>query len=51
MCEWGIIQQYQFSSSLQRCSVICKAINSKQYTVFCKGSPEMIAALSLPETG
>ncbi|XP_077288142.1 polyamine-transporting ATPase anne boleyn isoform X2 [Arctopsyche grandis] len=48
--EWGIIQQYQFSSSLQRSSVVCKALQSKQYTVFCKGSPEMIAALSVPDS-
>lgn len=46
--EVGIIKQFQFSSSLQRMSVIVQATDDTPCTVFCKGSPEMIASLSKP---
>lgn len=48
--EIGIIQQYQFSSSLQRMSVIVRALGSDDYKSYTKGSPEMIIGLSKPET-
>ncbi|XP_019699180.2 probable cation-transporting ATPase 13A3 isoform X2 [Harpegnathos saltator] len=48
--EIGIIQQYQFSSSLQRMSVIVRALGSDNYVSYTKGSPEMIVSLSRPET-
>ncbi|XP_014472469.1 PREDICTED: probable cation-transporting ATPase 13A3 isoform X2 [Dinoponera quadriceps] len=48
--EIGIIQQYQFSSSLQRMSVIVRASGSDDYRSYTKGSPEMIIRLSKPET-
>lgn len=48
--EIGIIQQYQFSSSLQRMSVIVRAFGSDDYRSYTKGSPEMIISLSKPET-
>ncbi|CAH1140797.1 unnamed protein product [Phyllotreta striolata] len=46
--EIGIIKQYQFSSNLQRMSVIVQSSDSQDFTAFCKGSPEMIMALSKP---
>lgn len=49
--EIGIIIQHQFSSTLQRMSVITRTLNSDQFEIFCKGSPEMIMSLSKPETG
>ena len=48
--EIGIVQQYQFSSSLQRMSVIVRAHGSETFRAYTKGSPEMILSLSRPET-
>lgn len=48
--EIGIIQQYQFSSTLQRMSVIAHASGSNDFKVYTKGSPEMIINLSKAET-
>lgn len=48
--EIGIIQQYQFSSSLQRMSVIVHASGSDHFRAYTKGSPEMIISLSKAET-
>ncbi|XP_011865400.1 PREDICTED: probable cation-transporting ATPase 13A3 [Vollenhovia emeryi] len=48
--EIGIIQQYQFSSSLQRMSVIVHASGSDDFRAYVKGSPEMIIDLSKAET-
>lgn len=48
--EIGIVQQYQFSSSLQRMSVIVRALGSKNFKAYTKGSPEMILSLSKSET-
>ncbi|CAH1997974.1 unnamed protein product [Acanthoscelides obtectus] len=41
-----ILKQFQFSSNLQRMSVIVKSSNSSSPVIFCKGSPEMISSLS-----
>jgi magnesium-transporting ATPase (P-type) len=46
----GIIRQFPFSSSLQRMSVIVRALNKTSFDIFCKGSPEKIAELSIPKT-
>ncbi|KAB7503984.1 putative cation-transporting ATPase, partial [Armadillidium nasatum] len=48
--EIGIMRQFPFSSSLQRMSVITKKLDDPYFILYCKGSPEMIASLSLPET-
>lgn len=48
--EIGIVQQYQFSSSLQRMAVIVRVLGSDTYKAYTKGSPEMILSLSKPET-
>jgi cation-transporting ATPase 13A2 len=48
--ELGIIRQFPFSSSLQRMSVIVKELNSTQFEIFTKGSPEKICELSIQET-
>lgn len=49
----ALIRRFEFSSSLQRMSVICKNDFDKGYKAFVKGSPEKIAELckagSLPE--
>ncbi|XP_057663847.1 polyamine-transporting ATPase 13A3-like isoform X1 [Diorhabda carinulata] len=45
-----IIKQFQFISQLQRMSVIAFSTHHDQYSVFCKGSPEMIMTLSKPST-
>ncbi|KAL6262371.1 hypothetical protein P5V15_007460 [Pogonomyrmex californicus] len=48
--EIGIIQRYQFSSALQRMSVIVHASGSDDFRAYTKGSPEMIINLSKMET-
>lgn len=48
--EIGIMEQYQFSSSLQRMSVIARASGSNDHRAYTKGSPEMIISLSRAAT-
>lgn len=48
--EIAIIQQYQFSSTLQRMSVIIQVPNEYRFKSYTKGSPELILSLSKPET-
>ena len=48
--EIGIVQQYQFSSSLQRMSVIVRILGADHFRAYTKGSPEMILSLSKPQT-
>uniref|UniRef100_A0A8D9BL32 Cation-transporting ATPase n=2 Tax=Cacopsylla melanoneura TaxID=428564 RepID=A0A8D9BL32_9HEMI len=48
--EIGLVHQYQFSSTLQRMSIITRQLGSEDLMVFCKGSPEMIQSLSKPDT-
>ncbi|KAK4877755.1 hypothetical protein RN001_010261 [Aquatica leii] len=43
-----VLRQFPFTSNLQRMSVVVKS--SLDFEIFCKGSPEMISSLSLPET-
>jgi magnesium-transporting ATPase (P-type) len=45
-----ILQQYQFSSTLQRMSVIARSSLTGNFLAFTKGSPEMILSLSTPES-
>ena len=51
--EAGILHQYPFSSELQRMSVVVKSLREDQpenLVLYAKGSPEIIASLSLPES-
>lgn len=48
--EIGLVQQYQFSSTLQRMSIVCRELGNSSFEVFVKGSPEMIISLSRSET-
>ena len=49
--ELGIIKVFPFSSNLQRMSVFVRDLSKQEFTVFAKGSPEMIVSLSKPDTG
>ncbi|XP_054268548.1 polyamine-transporting ATPase 13A3 [Macrosteles quadrilineatus] len=48
--ELGIIRQFPFSSSLQRMSVITRQLGGTHFTIYSKGSPEMIQGLCRPDT-
>ena len=48
--ELGIVRRFDFMPKLQRMSVITKNVNENFYKVFCKGSPEKLKELCLPET-
>ncbi|XP_040284283.1 probable cation-transporting ATPase 13A4 [Bufo bufo] len=45
-----ILQQFPFSSSLQRMSVISQVIGSNEHLVFMKGAPEMVTNFCNPES-
>jgi cation-transporting ATPase 13A2 len=48
--EIGIVKRFDFSSKLQRMSVLTKNVNESNFKAFCKGSPEKIKELCRPET-
>ncbi|CAG5037661.1 unnamed protein product [Parnassius apollo] len=48
--EVGIVQQYQFVSTLQRSSVVVRLLGEDVLRVYCKGAPEMLRTLCRPET-
>eukprot|EP00117_Sycon_ciliatum_P023123 scpid7000/ scgid19742/ Probable cation-transporting ATPase 13A3 len=49
--QLGIMQQYTFSSELQRMSVLVQRLGAaRQAHVFCKGAPEMVVSLCDPGT-
>ncbi|KAM4040345.1 putative cation-transporting ATPase 13A4 isoform 2-T2 [Anomaloglossus baeobatrachus] len=45
-----ILQQFPFSSSLQRMAVISQVIGSEEHFVFMKGAPEMVKNFCTPES-
>lgn len=48
--EVGIIRRFEFSSKLQRMSVVVKHIDEAGFRIHIKGSPEKIRELCKPET-
>ena len=48
--QLGIIRRFDFSSKLQRMSVIVQNLRDSKYRLFTKGSPEKIIELSKKET-
>ena len=48
--EIGIVKRFDFSSKLQRMTIIGKNLNENHYKAYCKGSPEKIKELSNPST-
>ena len=46
----SIIRRFEFSSALQRMSVLCKNEIDNRFRAFVKGSPEMISTLCKLET-
>lgn len=46
----GVREQFEFSSALQRMSVLCKDLETGTNWAFVKGSPEMMETLCLPAT-
>ncbi|GJQ78042.1 hypothetical protein Trydic_g2388 [Trypoxylus dichotomus] len=48
--EVAVLKRFQFSSTLQRMSVITQASDSDSLDIYCKGSPEIVMSLSKKET-
>ncbi|XP_045539757.1 polyamine-transporting ATPase 13A3 [Papilio machaon] len=48
--EVGIVQQYQFVSSLQRSAVVVRLLGEDVLRVYCKGAPETLRTLCRPDT-
>lgn len=48
--EIGIVRRFDFSSKLQRMSVIAQSLNNGEFKIFSKGSPEKIKDLCQRET-
>lgn len=48
--EIGIVRRFDFSSKLQRMSVIVKNMNEDFFKIYCKGSPESVRDLCNDET-
>ncbi|XP_068137273.1 probable cation-transporting ATPase 13A4 isoform X2 [Hyperolius riggenbachi] len=46
----AILQQFPFSSSLQRMSVVSEVIGSEEHLVFMKGAPEMVTQFCCPDS-
>ena len=44
------MRRFDFVPKLQRMSVITKNVNEEYYKIFCKGSPEKLKELCIPET-
>uniref|UniRef100_A0A8C5Q6H3 Cation-transporting ATPase n=1 Tax=Leptobrachium leishanense TaxID=445787 RepID=A0A8C5Q6H3_9ANUR len=45
-----VLQQFPFSSSLQRMSVVAQLLGDEEHFAFMKGAPEMVSQFCLPET-
>ncbi|XP_065220053.1 polyamine-transporting ATPase 13A3-like isoform X2 [Planococcus citri] len=48
--EIGIVRHFTFSSSLQRMTVITRVLGASNYNIYCKGAPESICNLCVPES-
>lgn len=46
----AILQQFPFSSGLQRMSVVTQILNGDEYAIYMKGAPEMVASFCKPGT-
>ncbi|XP_061696081.1 polyamine-transporting ATPase 13A3-like [Syngnathoides biaculeatus] len=48
--EFGIVQQFPFSSALQRMSVVARRLGQNHFDAYLKGAPETVANLCKPHT-
>lgn len=48
--ELGVIKRFEFSSKLQRMSVIVRNLQESKFRLYLKGSPEMLKGLCKSES-
>ncbi|KAH8406408.1 hypothetical protein KR222_000122, partial [Zaprionus bogoriensis] len=48
--DHGIVREFPFTSNFQRMAVITRCLSVQGFTVYCKGSPEMLQQLCQPQT-
>jgi cation-transporting P-type ATPase 13A2 len=48
--EIEVLKSFEFIPTLRRMSVVCRRSPEQEYFVFCKGAPEAIQNICLPET-
>ncbi len=48
--EYGVVRDFPFASARQCQSVVVRRPDGDRFTVFCKGSPERVAAMAQPDS-
>ena len=50
-CEFGVVRVLEFSSAVQRMSVVVRRLGGRSMELFTKGAPEVVAKLCTSQSG